>query len=195
MQEQQYYALDYLLRAICEPNGSICQKILADNRKLFQAVPGSGHNHQAWPGGYIDHVTEVMNIANQLYGRMDSLRRLPFSISDLLLILFLHDLEKPWKYEIVGGKLQYKPGLKDKAAQQQFRMEKLKEYGIILTPNQENGLKYAEGELQDYSKERRVMSPLAAMAHMCDVASARIWFNFPLFRESDSWVGAERFRD
>lgn len=196
MSQLTYYKMDILLISIDEPNRSSCRKIWADNKKLFQIVQGSGHNHQAWPGGYIDHVTETMNIGNALYSQMSSLRPLSFPISDLLLVLFLHDLEKPWKYELdANGKLQYKPELREKAAQQQFRMNKLKEYGIVLTKDQENGLRYAEGELGDYSKERRVMGPLAAMAHMCDVASARIWHNFPLSKESDSWIGAERFRE
>jgi len=191
-----YYKIEYFLRAITEPNGSACQRILADHRKLFQLVQGSGHNHQAWPGGYIDHVTEVMNIANVLYTSLSQVRCLSFSISDLLLVLFLHDLEKPWKYEIdAHGKLTYRKDLENKKAQQEFRMQKIKEYGIVLTQEQENGLKYVEGEMGDYSKERRVMGPLAAMAHMCDIASARIWHNFPLWKESDSWEGAERFRD
>ncbi|MEZ4211230.1 MAG: hypothetical protein R3B39_03005 [Candidatus Paceibacterota bacterium] len=35
---------------------------------------------------------------------MSYLRKLNFTISDALLILFLHDIEKPWKYDIVEGK-------------------------------------------------------------------------------------------
>ena len=75
-------------------------------------------------------------------------------------------------------------------------MAKLKEYGVVLTPDHENGMQFAEGELgQSYSKHHRAMGQLAALVHMCDIASARLWFNFPLWRESDSWFGAERFRD
>jgi hypothetical protein len=39
-----------------------------------------------------------MNIAIELYKNLGSHRPLPFSLSDVLLILYLHDLEKPWKY-------------------------------------------------------------------------------------------------
>ena len=58
-----YRTIEELLDLIDEPNGSICKKILFDNRKLFQTVQGSTNNHQNWPGGYFDHVQEIMNIA------------------------------------------------------------------------------------------------------------------------------------
>ena len=57
-----------------------------------------------------------------------------------------------------------------------------------------NGLKYAEGELNDYSNRRRVMGSLACVAHMCDVCSARLWFNHPM-ESNDPWHGAQRLRD
>ena len=35
-----------------------------------------------------------MNIAVVLYERLNSIRPLPFSLSDLLLVVYLHDVEK-----------------------------------------------------------------------------------------------------
>ena len=67
----------------------------------------------------------------------------------------------------------------------------LSRYGMQLTAEHENGLRYAEGELADYSNKERRMGPLAAMAHMCDVASARLWFDHPAAID-DTWVGARR---
>lgn len=191
----QYFTIEEMLRAVDEPNRSACLRILADNRKLFQTVQGSTNNHQAWEGGYFDHVQEIMNIATVLYIEFGSLRELKFSLSDLLLVLYLHDIEKPWKYEIrADGQLHHIASMHSKAEHQRFRMAKLAEYGITLTPEQENGIQYAEGELADYSSRRRVMGPLAAMAHMCDVASARIWYEHPM-PVNDSWHGAKRIRD
>ena len=192
---ERYGTIEELLALIEDPQGSICWKIFSDNRVLFQVVQGSTNNHQAWPGGYEDHIQEVLNIGKVLYERLNDLRPLPFTLSDLLLVLFLHDIEKPWKYELRGdGQLHHKPSMETKADHQRFRMEKLREYGLALTAEQENGIKYAEGELGDYTNRRRVMGPLAAAAHMCDVASARIWFDHPL-PEIDPWVGASRIQD
>ncbi len=191
----KYYTIEQMLEMIDESNQSACFQIFKDNLKLFQIVQGSTNNHQNWSGGYFDHVQEVMNVAVVLYRQFNFLRSLPFSLSDLLLVVYLHDIEKPWKYELdKSGKLQHKASMGTKDDQQKFRMEKLAEYGIKFTPEQENGMKYAEGELHDYTNQRRVMGPLAAMVHMCDIASARLWSNYPL-EEKDSWSGAKRIRN
>lgn len=187
-----YESVESLVARIDEPNRSACARIVADNRALFATVQGSTNNHQAWRGGYIDHVSEIMNIACVLYERFVALRPLPFSLSDLLLVVFLHDIEKPWKYELgADGQLHHKAGMQGKEAHQKFRMEMLARYGVTLTAEQENGLRYAEGELADYTNKQRRMGPLAAMAHMCDVASARLWFDHPAAAD-DPWLGARR---
>ena len=190
-----YHTIEQMLEMVDEPNRSACIRILVLNRKLFQTVQGSTNNHQNWPGGYFDHIQEIMNIAIVIYERLSSIRPLPFSLSDLLLVVYLHDIEKPWKYELRDdGQLHHKATMKNKEDHQRFRMAKLTEYGVVFTPEQENGMKYAEGELNDYSNRRRVMGPLACAAHMCDVASARLWFNHPM-QENDPWLGARRIRD
>jgi hypothetical protein len=191
---RRYYALDELVAMIDEPHRAACRRILEDHRELFSRVQGSTHNHQAWPGGYQDHVTEAMNIAVVLYGRLHDLRALPFSLSDALLVMFLHDIEKPWKYEIgPDGQPCHKPEFRTKAQAQAYRERRLFEYGIRLSEEQMNGLVYVEGEMNDYSNRRRVMGPLAAFCHLCDVTSARIWHAFPAV-SGDSWTGAKRVR-
>lgn len=195
MQQSRYFSIEELIDMIDSPHREACKRILQDNRLLFQRVQGSKHNHQAWAGGYFDHVQEIMNIARELYYVMNALRPLPFSLSDALLVVFLHDIEKPWKYALnVDGRLDEIEVLRSKEAQHQFRAKKLKEYGIVLTPDQQNGLRYVEGELSDYSGWERKMGPLAALCHLADVASARIWFDHPLV-QGDPWQGAGRVRD
>jgi hypothetical protein len=190
-----YYTVPEMIGMIDEPNRSGCFKILKDCLKLFQTVQGSTNNHQNWLGGYFDHVQEVMNIAIIQYKLLSSVRPLPFSLSDLLLVVYLHDIEKPWKYELgEDGQLHHKTTMKCKEDHQRFRMLKLAEYGIVFTPEQENGIKYAEGELSDYSNRRRVMGPLACLAHVCDVLSARLWFDHPM-QDGDQWLGAFRIRN
>jgi hypothetical protein len=186
-----YYSVEQSLNLVDEPNRSLCLKMLKDNRKLFEQVQGSTNNHQAWEGGYLDHVQEVLNIARVLYDGLGGLRPLSFSLSDALLILFLHDIEKPWKYRVgEDGGLEHIPEMREKDAQHAFRATKLAEYGIVLTDEQHNALLYVEGELDDYTNRRRVMGPLAAFCHLADITSARIWFNHP----SDPWPGATRER-
>lgn len=189
---RRYFSIDELVAKIDNPNGAACARILADNRALFSAVQGSTHNHQAWRGGYLDHVTDAMNVAVVLYDQLSALRPLPFSLSDVLLVVYLHDLEKPWKFELgPDGQLRHKAELSTKESHQAFRMQKLAEYGVELSPEHVNGIRYAEGEIGDYTNKRRVMGPLAALAHMCDVSSARLWFDYPM-AAGDPWSGASR---
>lgn len=188
--QPKYYAVEDMLEMIEESNRAICERIMSDNLKLFITAPGASHNHQIWRGGYIDHVKECMNLAIVLYDVFSSLRPLHFSLPDALLVLFLHDLEKPWKYSLSKeGELVDKEMTKEDRAE--FRNKKLEEYGIRLTAEQENAMKYVEGEWKDYSNKYRVQGELAAFCHVCDVISARIWHNYPVSK-LDPWMPALR---
>lgn len=156
-----------------------------ENQALFEKSLGSIHNHQAYEGGYTHHLEEAMNIALVLHNTYSDLRPLPFSLSDALLVLYLHDLEKPWKYELVDGQYKMIASMVDKDAQHRFRLQKIKEYGIALTPEQENGIEYVEGENSKHSYYKRTRGPLAAFCGLCDSTSARIWFEYP--KADDTW--------
>ncbi len=189
-----YLYIEQLIDLIDEPNRTICHTILQDNRVLFERARGSTHNHQAWDGGYIDHVTDGMNYIRHLYVFDKAFgRALPFSMSDALLVFFLHDLEKPWRILVhADGQVANHSGLETKAQFKHFREEKLKAYGLKLTPYQMNAFTYIEGELSDYTNERRVMNELAAFCHKVDVWSARGWYDYP--KVDDEWIGAGRVR-
>jgi len=190
-----YLSLDELLEFIDEPNRSACKRIVAEHRSLFERARGSTHNHQTWDGGYIDHVTDGMNYARHLYAFDAAFGRpLPFSLSDTLLVFFLHDLEKPWRILVSeSGEASNRSELSTKEEFQAFREAKLREYGISLTPAQYNGLTYVEGEYKDYSSKRRIMNELASFCHKVDNWSARGWYDYPKL-EGDEWTGAGRFR-
>ena len=189
-----YLTIEALLTYIDEPARSICTKILTDHRRLFEQAHGSTHNHQTWGGGYIDHITDGMNYGKHLYAFDAAFGRLlPFSLSDVLLVFFLHDLEKPWRLLVENGTVSNRDGLATKEEFKKFREEKLAEYGLILTPAQLNGFTYVEGEYKDYSSKRRVMNELAAFCHKIDNWCARGWYDYPKATD-DEWVGAQRFR-
>lgn len=190
----EYLSIENLLENINEPNGSICKRILADHRALFEKARGSTHNHQVWKGGYIDHITDGMNYGMHLYAFDRAFGRpLPFSLSDVLLVFFLHDLEKPWRILVKDGKASNREGLATKDEFKKFREDKLAEYGLVLTPAQINGFTYIEGEHKDYSSTYRVMNELAAFCHKIDTWCARGWYDYPK-AEGDEWHGAGRYR-
>ncbi len=141
---------------------------------------GSSSAHQAWPGGYRDHVQEVMNLATILHARLSHERPLPFSLASALFVLFLHDCEKPFK-QATDEQLKLfpwitnRPGKSDKHFQELL----LSHYAFKPSADELNGLRYVEGENQDYIPGKRMQGPLAAFCHSCDVISARIWFDYP----------------
>lgn len=181
-----------LVEYIDEPHRSICHRILTEHAETLKYAWGSSHNHQAWPGGYLDHVAEVMNLAIVLHKAMNDQRPLPFSLSDALLVLFLHDIEKPWRFSYgPDGERESVPDMQTKEQRQAFRERFLTENGIKLNKEQMNALTYVEGEHKDYTNKRRVMNELAAFCHMCDVASARLWHDCPR-ADRDEWHSASR---
>jgi len=211
-QDGIYLRIDELLAMI--PNSEPLQRLIVENSERMTNAPGSSKNHQAWQGGYLDHVMETMNIACQLYWTFEHLRGLPFLISDSLVVMFLHDLEKPWKHlhgreelhECLCGHLladhnrinawsdvacRYCTGLprncnmyrhltlKTKEDRRAFRDGLIEEYGILLSDDQKNALKYVEGiPDKEYQPGERIMGELAAFCHCCDILSARLWYDW-----------------
>ncbi len=98
IRQPKYYIVEEMIPMIDQPDRSTCEKIFGDNCKN-------------WPRGYIDHIQEVMNIAVFQYREMHRRRPNPFSLSDLLRVVFFSNLSKLCR---VG-------------------------YNIVLTPEQETG--------------------------------------------------------
>jgi hypothetical protein len=106
-------------------------------------------------------------------------------------VLFLHDIEKPWRGRLEGGQFVVIPDLAGKAVRKAFRNLKLAKCRIELSPEQHNAMLYVEGELDDYTPAERKQGPLAAFCHACDNTSARLWPEHPLATD-DPWSGAAR---
>lgn len=186
--KQKYLTIKKMIAMIQKPNRAACERVLSKEYERFKTAPGASHNHQVWKGGYLNHVQECMNVGIVLYKLFKSIRPLPFTLSDALLVLFLHDIEKPWRYEKNN---EEKKSLRTKEQRREFQNQKLREYGFKLTKERQNAMRYVEGELNDYSPKKRVMNPLAAFCHLADITSARIWFDHPLTK-NDPWGGSKR---
>ena len=143
------------------------------------SAKGSSNNHQSWESGYFDHINEVLSYARNLYTILSRDRILDFSLSDVILVLFLHDIEKPLKYSNYDGQFKSDGDARDFL---------IKTYKFDLNEKQKNALKYIHGEGLDYKKEERIMNPLGAFCHCCDVISSRIFFNYPVPEERFKFV-------
>jgi hypothetical protein len=197
------YSIGELIGMIDETNRAACQRIYEENPDLFAAAPGSSNNHQAWEGGYQDHVTEVMNLYILFYHALESTERLPylhpgdqFDFADGLVVMFVHDIEKLRAYVVENGRLvlqedgrpMARPEYVSKVERHRLAESMLEEYGIVFTPAQANAYKYVEGIRDaDYTPKDRLMSCLAALCHMSDLASARFFYNFPR-AQGDPWA-------
>lgn len=162
-----------------------CMNLLNYFIEEYPDAPGSSHNHQSYPGGYYKHINDILNYAKKMYKELTKMGKLEFSLSDAILVLFLHDIEKPIKYSPV----LVKTGVVDEngmveeiimeyetESDSNIRRRLINEFGIELNEEHVNALKYIHGEGNDYSKDKRVMSPLCAFCHCCDVISARIFY-------------------
>lgn len=190
--EKGYLTIDELLAAIDGENGQGCRRLYDTYRHRFEVSPGSSHNHQCWPGGYIDHVVDAMNTGSKVYDLYHSLRPLPFPKSDVLLIVFLHDLEKSFRYTEEDGTPVQNPVFVAKEELEIFKRDLIAHFGITLTPQQSNALEFVEG-IRDhkYRRDARVMGELAVLCHIADLTSARLWYNH-LLPYGDPWQGARR---
>lgn len=169
---KQKLSLQTLLGKIDPKKRKICFLIKKDFATKFETFPGSISKHQWWPGGYRNHLEETMNIAVVLFDALQKKRGVPFSLSDALFILFIHDLDKLISYKRTGKKFK-----RTKRHEEINVPQLLKEkYSFRLNPTERNAIRYIHGENQDSNPRKRVMLPLTAFVHCCDILSARVWY-------------------
>jgi hypothetical protein len=139
----------------------------ADNRQKMEDAKGSSSNHQAWAGGYSDHICQCLGLADAMYTVLNELSKLSFSRESVMKVLYFHDIEKIWKYTT---------GLPENFDKHDWYDRILPvRYNIRFTEEEINALRYVHGENEDYKGSGRVMSPLAAFCHSVDTISARIY--------------------
>lgn len=161
--------LDFLME-IEDPRREAILKFHENHKSEIAISWGSKAKHQAWPGGYLDHLAETFRIAESMYEGLSKQHDLPFSLSSAIVVLYFHDVEKIWKYTT---------GLPNHFDKHQYLFETLaKEYRIKFSSEEINALKHIHGESEaDYNPETRIMGPLAAFCHCADTLSARLWFD------------------
>jgi hypothetical protein len=176
------------LERITGANKRAVDKFIADGDHLerLNTAPGSREAHHAWEGGYKEHVIQTFALATEIMASFEKnawLDHLPeeerFSLSDALTVLFLHDIEKPFIYEIsADGEINTVKRM-TKADRKVFRAWVVDTYGFELSPTMENALLYVEGVRDEYYVPgERADQPLAALCHAADNLSARALYNF-----------------
>ncbi len=154
--------------ALQDPRREKILDFYKEHKGLIEQAKGSSVKHQAWPGGYCDHLAECFRIAESSFHTLSQIRPLPFTLASAVIVLFFHDVEKIWKYTI---------GLPSDFDKDRFYDLTLSEkYGIRFSAEERNALHYVHGESEaEYSPTERKAGPLAAFCHTADITSARVW--------------------
>lgn len=158
-------------------------KFHAEHEALIRDAKGSKSKHQDWPGGYVDHLVECLDIGDRMWSSLGEIRELPFDWTSVVKVLYFHDVEKIFKYSDI------KPPNQQVAtdavfAKDWFYVHWLKElYGVEFSEDERNALDNIHGE-KTYD-EFRVCGRLGAFCHCCDMLSARMWYDKPSKEEKE----------
>jgi|CXWL01.1.fsa_nt_gi hypothetical protein len=174
---------DYVMTLLCAYSKRYDQisKFHHDFRQYILKAPGSQHKHQAWEGGYIDHLTECFRIARATYTALKQIRPLPFDISSVFDVLYFHDVSKLFLYTDAKTPLGVNVAISVTNPVEKLVAES---YSIVFTQEEINAICYIHGEPDYlYDKETRILNELGAFCHSCDVLSARMWYNHPTKEE------------
>tara|TARA_R110000868_G_scaffold262401_2_gene521019 strand:+ start:4977 stop:5543 length:567 start_codon:yes stop_codon:yes gene_type:complete len=171
------------LNQMSDPRKQALIKIYNDHINLFHEARGSNVKHQAWAGGYADHITETFRVNRATYEALSAIRPLPFTQDNAIIALFFHDMEKPFKYgsdkheDCQKFQKMHKQGASWKSIKKDILKDMQLKYNFRFTDDELNALKYTHGEGDDYSGEKHTACELAAHVHHCDNTSANIWRN------------------
>lgn len=189
LQERMELSFEQWIERINGPNGDIIrEQVMADPEicNLIMTAPGSRGAHQAFTGGYREHMRQTMMIASHLYElalATDMFSQLPleehFTESDALLVMFLHDIEKPFLFQVnPDGTISNRCQM-TKTERTQFRTDFIERFGFQLNDQHWNGLDFVEGVRDHlYIPGNRADKPLAALCHAADNMSARAYYAY-----------------
>src|SRR3989344_8253138 len=151
MPKQKKQSLQKLISKMAPHQQSVCRGIMSDFKSKFDKIPGSLHNHQAWIGGYRDHVEEILNIACVVYTALNKKRKLDFTLGESLFVLFLHDLDKLYRYEICSDGSIISRDYCSSNYLKSIRQMLHKKYKYVMRNEELDALKYVHGEGDSYS--------------------------------------------
>lgn len=185
------FPLSYLETALLilenSPLKNQTMQMLEHVQDRTELYPASTKYHHVWPGGLADHITQVMTIAWQLKSACPDAQP-----HEIVVAAYLHDWEKHFKYEPIGGLDTSEAAIAWQADGRMRPMFKYIEYprkvgpsyeimmgmliqrfGIPITLRLSNALMMCEGGYSAHAgKPNAQMGPLAAVIHSADLISS-----------------------
>lgn len=189
--ENGFLDLHDIVKLVNMPNRDAIIDAYVENAARIAQTPGSKKKHQAWDGGYLDHVVYATNYGIALHNVHRMLGFEPdHDEGDIALMLLLHDFGKIARYKKADNGWDYVDD--PDRAEHEFFDKAIERYGFALTEIQENALEFVHGEGSKYTPQGRLMLPLATVCHTADVWNARYCPAHPKPAGEERWVGAYR---
>lgn len=148
----------------------------------FTTAPAAVKYHHNWMGGLYVHTEQVMNIAVDMFN--DWKDNLNIKLDDIIIVSFIHDLDKMYRYELrpeserKKNKVFYLFKTRKDKHNYSNEMEVLRilaGYNISLTKEQTEALAWHEGGWSDASfLKHKSNSQLPVIIHIADLFSAKI---------------------
>lgn len=190
--------LSYIDKYITEPRTTQLKKLYTDHAERIMIMPAAGtdHHHNAWPGGYVDHVMRVIDCALELktlWIKMGA--AINYTEEELVFAAINHDLGKmgteeaeqylpndsEWHRKNLGKIYMYNSAnpfmpVPDRS------LFLLQQRGIVVSFNEYLGIKlhdglYDEGNKPYYishSKDSKLKTNLPILLHHADHMASRI---------------------
>jgi len=142
----------------------------------FKTKPAAVRFHHTFPGGLLQHTTEVVNIALDMYNSNPELYKC--SKDDVILVSFIHDFNKLYKYCDETEQWKRKKGQlfgyanNISMAETAETVWRCYEMGLSLTELQINAVSYHHGGwAEGGAVNSGMMTPLGVLLHAADMLS------------------------
>ena len=176
-----------ILKKVSNKNKEPLLKMFGDTEKTLRSMPAAIRWHHSEVGGLYRHTKEVMEQALKLYDALRSdLRKRAITENDVILVSFIHDLEKLDKYKKNQGyepDRKYEKGYKETEFNYNYDKTDMNDtaqvvricakYGIELNDNHLNAITFHHGGWSVDAKGS--LKPLAVLLHSADLISANLF--------------------
>jgi len=151
--------LDYILDKYPNPTGTI-------------------YDDNSYESDYYKHMSDILDYASKMFKHLLLKVKLEFSLSDAILVLFLHDIVTTIKYTPVltktgvideNGMIEEEIYEYETASYDEIIEILINKFNIKLTEEHKLVLKHIHGEGEDYRKNKKILSPLSAFCHSCEL--------------------------
>jgi len=148
--------------------------------------PSARKYHHWWRAGWGDHTAQVMELGISLYKTASSYEEIKdFNIDDVVLVSFVHDLDKLWRYELLkepksNQLFEYRKDIPPYAENSKAVAECFRN-GIQLTDKHIEAIDHHHGgysfDLSSVYSKGTSMTTLSVILNSADMLSYYLWGN------------------